>query len=153
MGVFRPFRLKTAHADWMTCRCAFVPAGLRHALHFAGNVHGKLFVERDSADFLYFRRRYAHREGGVSYFNDAETIDCFRYLYEADPEKAIVAAHIDRLLGCGPPLPSSIDPRVVTAMDLLRGEPDRNFSHCFRDTFGVNPAFVFRSLNRFEVTS
>jgi transcriptional regulator GlxA family with amidase domain len=25
-----------------------------------------------------------------------------------------------------------------------------HFSHCFRDTFGVNPAAVFRSIERFE---
>lgn len=218
VGLFHPFRLKVADTDWVNCRCAIVPAGTKHELHFAGGVHGKLFIERDSADFFYFRRRFPYQERAVSFFEDPEALDCFRWLYEENPARAAVESCIDRLLGCDGQLRLSIDPRVRAAIEVICSEPDRNFSqehlaaaidlspsrflhlfkehagvpyrrfrmwkrlliaaenlnatdnmtraaldagfadathfsHCFRDTFGVNPAFVFRQINRFEVTS
>jgi AraC-like DNA-binding protein len=218
VGIYRPFRLKIANGEPVTCRCAIVPAGMKHALDFAGAIHGKLFIEMDSADFLYFRRRFRCQDRAVSFFEDAETLECFRWMYEEDPDKAAIAMCMDRLLGCDGRLRLLIDSRVQAAIDLIRDKPDRNFSqdylaakvdlspsrflhlfrqhtgvpyrrfrmwkrlvitmeklnaadtmtraaldsgfadathfsHCFRDTFGVNPAFVFRDIERFEVAS
>ncbi len=189
----------------------------RHELAFDGGIHGKLFIERESSDFLYFRRRFAPREGIVSIFEDAETVACFRWIYEEDPPKGEVEGRLDRWLRRDGQLPCPLDPRVRAAIDLILHDPERNasqeevassvdlspsrfhhlfrehtgvpyrrfrrwkrllfaldgfhrtdnmtrvalesgfadathFSHSFRDTFGVNPAFVFRGIERFEAT-
>jgi AraC-like DNA-binding protein len=218
VGVYRPFRIRLADGEWRPCRCAVVPAGIRHALDMAGGVHGKLFVERDSPDAMGFRKRFPHGGNRVHFFQDEETIECFRWVYEDDPDRAAVEERVDRLLDSGEQQPSVFDARMRRVIELIGREPDRNysqeelaamvglspsrflhlfrqeagvpyrrfrmwkrlmssiellhardnltraaldagfadathFSHCFRDTFGVNPAPVFRKIERFEVSS
>lgn len=216
VGIYRPFRIQVAAGEWRECRCAVVPAGLRHALDMAGGVHGKLFVERDGAYAAAFRRRFPHAEARAAWFEDDEVAGCFRWIHEEDPPRAGIEQRLDRLLD-GPETPGPIqDARVRRVIDLILGEPDRNFSqqelaravdlspsrllhlfraqtglpyrrfrawkrmllafehmhasdhltrsaldsgfadathfsHSFRETFGVNPAPVFRHIERFEV--
>ncbi|MGZ5028654.1 MAG: helix-turn-helix domain-containing protein [Methylobacter sp.] len=216
VGIYRPFRIKLANGAWQSCRCAIVPAGIRHELDFQGGIHGKLFIERDGSDFLYFKRRFAYNEQSVYLFQDNELIEQLLEIYELDPDKAVIENCLDDLLKCDGALNLVLDPRVQTTIDLIREEPDYNyskeyladradlspsrflhlfkentdtpyrrfrtwkrlflameslntvdnmtiaaldagvsdaahFSHSFRDTFGINPAYVFRGINRFEV--
>lgn len=216
VGIYRPFRIKIANGAWQSCRCAIVPPGTPHELDFEGGVHGKLFIERDSSDFLYFKRRFAYREQALSLFQDEELVQQLCRIYESDPDKAVIENCLDDLLRCDGELNLVIDPRVQAAIDLIRSEPDYNFSkeyladradlspsrflhlfkqhtdvpyrrfrtwkrlflamdslnaadnmtiaaldagfadaphfsHSFRETFGINPAYVFRGINRFEV--
>ncbi|TAN66085.1 MAG: AraC family transcriptional regulator [Methylobacter sp.] len=216
VGVYRPFRIKIANGAWQRCRCAIVPAGIRHELDFEGGIHGKLFIERDSSDFLYFKRRFAWPGQASVFFHDDELVDQLRWIYELDPDKTVIESCLDKLLQCDGELNLEIDPRVQTAIDLICEEPDCNFSqqyladradlspsrflhlfkehtdvpyrrfrtwkrlflaldslnavdnmtvaaidagfadathfsHSFRDNFGINPAYVFRGINRFEI--
>lgn len=216
VGIYRPFRIRLADGEWRFCRCAAIPAGTRHALDLAGGVHGKLFVERDGPDALGFRERFSGSETGVRFFEDAETIECFRWVCEEDPSREAVERRLDRLLRCAARQPLVADTRIRQVIDLMSREPDRNFSQielaatidlspsrflhlfrqttgvpyrrfriwkrllhsfellhvrdhltraavdagfadaahfsrCFRETFGVNPAPVFRNIERFEV--
>jgi AraC-like DNA-binding protein len=213
VGVYRPFRIRLAGGDWQSCRCVVVPAGLRHALDMAGGVHGKLFVERDGPDFPGFRRRFPPGAAAV-FVEDAEVLECFRWVCEADPGREALGLRLDGLLRAGPAA-EAFDARIRRAVEALAREPGRNFSqaelaamsglspsrflhlfsqqagvpyrrfrmwkrllgaiallhatdsltraaldagfadaahfsHCFRDTFGVNPAPVFRKIGRFE---
>jgi len=215
LGVYRPFRIKLADGEWRTCRLAVVPPGLRHALDLAGGVHGKLFVEADSASLPGFRRRFPSQGRQVGVFQDREALECFAWVFEANPSRDAVESRLDRLLDVDAQARSPLDPRIlriVGAMDLADGRnpsqdelaraialsPSRfqhlfrqqigvpyrrfriwrrvvsaiqhlhaqdnmtraalevgfadatHFSHCFRDTFGVNPAAVFRAIDRFE---
>jgi AraC-like DNA-binding protein len=216
VGIYRSFRIKIANSAWQSCRCAIVPAGIKHELDFKGGIHGKLFIERDSSDFLYFKRRFTCLEQSLSVFQDDELVNQLRWIYELDPDKVMIESCLDGLLRCDGTLNLVVDPRVQSAIDLICDEPDRNFSqeyladraslspsrflhlfkqhtdvpyrrfrawkrlllalenlnatdnmtiaalnagfadsthfsHSFRDTFGVNPAYVFRGINRFEV--
>jgi AraC-like DNA-binding protein len=216
VGIYSPFRMRVADGEWCNCRCAVVPAGTRHALDMAGGVHGKLFIEKDSADAISFRNRFPHGENRVACIEDEDATECFRWIHEEDPDRSAVEQRLDQLLGS--PVTSSFecDPRIRRIIDLIRREPDRNysqqelaqtigvspsrflhlfrehtglpyrrfrlwkrllivferlhasdnmtrasldagfadathFSHRFKDTFGVNPAPVFRHIERFEV--
>ncbi|MGZ4954726.1 MAG: helix-turn-helix domain-containing protein [Methylobacter sp.] len=216
VGIYRPFRIKVANGEWQSCRCAIVPAGIRHELDFEGGIHGKLFIERDSADFLYFKRRFDCSEQSTLFFQDDELIEQLRWIYEMDPDKAVIENCLDNLLRCNGELSLVVDPRIQAAIDLICDEPDYNFSkeyladradlspsrflhlfkqhtdvpyrrfrtwkrlflaienlsavdnmtvaaldagfsdathfsHSFRDTFGINPAYVFRGIHRFDV--
>jgi AraC-like DNA-binding protein len=214
-GIYRPFRIRLADGEWRSCRCALVPAGTRHALNMAGWVHGKLFVEKNSPDAIGFRKRF--RYSGVRFFEDAETIECFRWIHEEDPNRIAVEQRLDRLLNSPQQPQVELDERIRQVIERICREPDRNFSqqelanlaglspsrflhlfrectglpyrrfrlwkrmvsafesmhtsdsltraaldagfadsahfsHSFRDTFGVNPAPVFRNVGRFEVS-
>lgn len=215
VGLYRPFRIKVANGSWQTCRCAIVPAGTRHELDFDGGIQGKFFVETDSSDYLYFKRRFAFTEQTLQLFQDEELIDQFCWMYELDPAKVLIEKCLDSLLKCDGSLHKVIDQRLQVAIDQICAEPDYNFplsylanradlspsrflhlfkshinvpyrrfrtwkrlflalenlnsvdnltlaalnagfadathfSHSFRDNFGINPAYVFRGINRFE---
>ncbi|WP_210023721.1 AraC family transcriptional regulator [Methylocaldum sp. RMAD-M] len=217
VGIYRPFRIRLADGEWRSCRCAVVPAGIRHALDMAGGVHGKLFVERNGPDATGFRKRFPYSETTVRFFEDAETIECFRWVHEEDPNRIAVEQRLDRLLNTRDQPPIELDERIRQVIERICREPDRNFSqeelaklvdlspsrflhlfrqctglpyrrfrlwkrmvsalellhasdtltraaldagfadathfsHSFRDTFGVNPAPVFRNIGRFEVS-
>lgn len=216
VGIYGPFRIRLADGGWRVCRCAVVPAGLRHSLDLAGGVHGKLFIERDGAYVPAFRRRFAGSDGQARLFEDGDAVECFRFIHEEDPPRAAVEERIDRLLADSGTPPAAGDARIGQAIELILREPDRNlpqeelaaaigvspsrflhlfrqhtglpyrrfrawkrlliafermhasdnltraaldagfadathFSHRFRDTFGVNPAPVFRHIGRFEL--
>ncbi len=128
VGVYRPFRIKIANGAWQSCRCAIVPAGTRHELDFEGGIHGKIFIERDSSDFLYFKRRFACPERSPAVFQDDELIEQLRWIYETDPDKTVIESCLDDLLRCDGELNLVVDPRVQAAIDLICDEPDCNFS-------------------------
>ena len=218
VGVYRPFRIRLEDGHgWRSCRCVAIPAGTRHALDLAGGIHGKLFVERDGPYVPGFTERFGPSEAGVRFFEDEETIECFRWVYEDDPNREAVERRLDGLTENGLRQVLITDTRIRLAIDLMGREPDRNFSqnelasavdlspsrflhlfrattgvpyrrfrtwkrllHCFellhardhltraavdagfadlahfsrsfRETFGINPAPVFRHMERFDIS-
>jgi len=45
---------------------------------------------------------------------------------------------------------SAVDNMTIAALDAGFSDAT-HFSHRFRETFGINPAYVFRGINRFDV--
>jgi AraC-like DNA-binding protein len=217
VGIYQLFQIKIGHGDWQLCRCALIPAGVKHELNFSNGIHGKLFIERDSADFLYFKRRFPYSEQSATLFNDDELVTEFLWMYEENPAKPLIECCLNALLNCDDTLYLKLDARVQTAINCICNEPENNFSgdylaglsdlsqsrflhlfkentnvtyrrfrawkrlflavehlngsdnmtfaaldagfsdaahfsHSFRETFGVNPRFVFRGIDRFEVS-
>ena len=164
-----------------------------------------------------FRQRFPYSETQPSFFEDPDVIECFRWIHEEDPNRSAVEQQIDRLLKADKGTALEQDLRIQRIIDMIRREPDRNFSqqelaqaiglspsrflhlfrqhtglpyrrfrlwkrmllafehlhasdnmtraaldagfddathfiHSFRETFGVNPAPVFRHIERFEVS-
>ena len=126
VGIYKPFRMMLANGVWRSYRAALVPPGLRHALDIAGGVHGKLFVDLESRSAPAFRRRFPYKKGVVSSFCDPEIVECFHWVFEEDLCQPDVEARLDRLF----PAESGweIDPRIMKVLELIRSEPDRNFS-------------------------
>lgn len=216
VGIYSPFRIRLEVGEWHTCRCAVVPAGIKHCLDMAGGIHGKLFVERNGADDLAFRQRFPYDERQIHLFEDLDVIECFRWIHEEDPQRQLVEQSIEQLLNAGDAPDYEQDHRIQHVINMISREPDRNFSqqelalavglspsrflhlfrqqtglpyrrfrlwkrmlvafehlhasdnltraaldagfadathfsHSFRDTFGVNPAPVFRYIERFEL--
>lgn len=216
VGLYQPFQIKIENGGWQSCRCAIIPAGVKHELHFENGIHGKLFIERDHADFLYFKRRFPYSEHSVKLFEEDELLKQLLWVYEENPARDRIKSCLDSLLNCDGTLDLSLDARVQKVIALIRDEPDRNFSqdylaqindlsasrflhlfkqntdvpyrrfrawkrlylavehlnqsdnmthaameagfsdathfsHSFSDTFGVNPRFVFRGIDRFEI--
>jgi AraC-like DNA-binding protein len=114
-------------ATWRSYRAAIVPPGLRHALDVAGGVHGKLFVETDSPSASAFRCRFPYRRGAVTDLNDPEILEIFRWIFEDDPQQTAVERRLDLLLARGPE-ETHLDPRIQKIVELIRKEPDRNYS-------------------------
>jgi AraC-like DNA-binding protein len=128
VGIYRPFQIRLAGGEWRAASCAIVPAGIGHALDLAGGVHGKLFVERDSADVPGLCRRFPHPEGEPRFFEDLEAIECFRWIYEEDPGRAAVEERVSRLLQGPERQPWTPDARIRQVVEWIGREPGRNFS-------------------------
>jgi len=45
---------------------------------------------------------------------------------------------------------NAVDNMTIAALDAGFADAT-HFSHSFRDTFGINPAYVFRGISRFDV--
>jgi AraC-like DNA-binding protein len=127
VGIYGPFRMMLGDGTWRSHRAAIVPPGLRHALDVAGGVHGKLFVETDSPSASAFRRRFPYRRGAVTDLNDPETVEIFRWIFEDDPQQEAVERRLDLLFAPGPE-ETHLDPRIQKIVELIRNEPDRNYS-------------------------
>ncbi|NJD06129.1 MAG: helix-turn-helix transcriptional regulator, partial [Methylococcaceae bacterium] len=161
VGIYRPFRIRFGHGEWRSVSCAVVPAGTHHALDMAGGIHGKLFVEKNSAIAAGWRHRFGGGAGGTGH--DAEAVGFFREIHEHDPARSEVEQRLESLLGERGQTVSASDPRIVRVTELLAGEPDRNFSqeelarlvglspsrflHLFRQQTGL-PYRRFRGWNR-----
>jgi AraC-like DNA-binding protein len=146
IGLYQPFQIKIGDGKWQQCRCAFVPTGIKHALNFGNGIHGKLFIERDSADFLYFKRRFPYTEQTVTLFEDPALLAAFLWIYEENPAKNQIAHHLDQLLNCDGSLDFKLDPRVQTAINLICEEPGRNFSQEYLATISGLSASRFLHL-------
>lgn len=216
VGIYQPFYIKIDNGEWQSCRCAIVPAGVKHELNFTDGIHGKLFIERNSADFLYFKRKFPHFDKSITLFHDENLVNQLREIYEQNPSKITIEKQLNQLLNCDNTLTVEFDSRVQKAVTLICDQPNHNFSqeylavmnelspsrflhlfkentgvpyrrfrawrrlflaveqlnksdnmtfaaleagfadathfsHSFKNTFGVNPAFVFRDINRFEI--
>lgn len=128
VGIYGPFRILLEGSAWHVCRCAVVPAGVRHSLDMAGGVHGKLFVERDGRDAAAFRRRFPHDGKQARLFQDEEAVACFHWIHETDPSSASVEVHLDLLLQAEQTEPVAPDERVLRIIQMILCEPERNFS-------------------------
>ena len=141
VGIYKPFRMKMADGEWRSYRVALVPPGLRHALDIAGGVHGKLFVDVESLSAPAFRRRYPYRKGIVSSFHDPEIVDVFHWVFEENPTQPVVEERFDLMF----PADSNarIDPRILKVLELIRAEPDRNYSQEeLSEALGLSPSRV-----------
>jgi AraC-like DNA-binding protein len=218
IGLYRPFKIRIKGYPFVNCRCVIVPPNMIHEVDFEGSIDGKMFIERDSDDFLYLHQRFPFMENQLTFFDDPETIECFQWIYEENACKSEIKAALDTLLEYGKhSLSLSIDPRIQKVINLTKSEPDRNFtqeylasvadlsvsrflhlfkenigvpyrrfriwkrladatsymnqtdnmsrsaldagfsdvahfSHRYKETYGVNPALVFRHVTRFEVS-
>lgn len=127
VGIYGPFRIMLADGAWRSYRIAVVPPGLRHALDVAGGVHGKLFVETDSPCAAGFRRRFPHCKGKITSLNDPEIVALFHWIFEDDPKQDAVERRLDLLLAPAQE-ESLLDSRIQKVVELIRQEPDRNYS-------------------------
>ncbi|MFZ2725210.1 MAG: helix-turn-helix domain-containing protein [Methylococcaceae bacterium] len=216
IGLYEPFLIKIANGNWQTCRCVLIPVGIKHALNFGRGIHAKIFIERDSVDFLYCQRRFNYATRQITLFYDESLIAQLKWIYETNPSKVIIEQYLDKILGCDGSLKMQLDKRVQRAIHLICDTPDNHFSyqylaeinslspsrflhlfkqhtnmsyrrfrawrrlflaverlnsadnmtfaavdagfadaphfsHSFKEAFGINPAFVFRGIDRFEV--
>jgi AraC-like DNA-binding protein len=140
VGIYGPFRMMLGEGKWRSYRMAVVPPGLRHALDVAGGVHGKLFIETDSPSASAFRRRFPYRKGAVTELNDSEIVELFRWVFEDDPQQAAVERRLNDLLKQAPE-DVLLDPRIRTVIELIRNEPDRNYSQDeLSGLLGISPS-------------
>ncbi len=120
---------------------------------FEGGVHDKLFIEQGISIFVFQAPVCPVRNNRFHYFrmmswsnNDGRS---FANLFKQQTDVPYRRFRTWKRLFLALDSLSAIDNMTVTALDA--GFSDAApFSHSFRETFGINPAYVFWDINRFE---
>lgn len=128
IGLYRPFFIKNLTGDYIPYRCAVIPAGCQHELLADGNIVASLIIEKNSADYTYFKNRFSVKEPIDIKGFDAELIACFQQIYELRPSKQNIKQMLDRLLAVEEIDKKKIDPRIERAINIIQLEPDRPIS-------------------------
>lgn len=132
LGIQAPIQAKGAGAStWQPYDQLFVPAGVEHALAFAGQPVAVLFFEKESRLYQQLLLRYSL---STEHLSDPGRIAGnwlaeFENLTENDAQEgeALLGQIIMRLL---PDTGESIqaDPRVLKVLDAMQAQPQRNFT-------------------------
>ncbi|MEX0957876.1 MAG: AraC family transcriptional regulator [Burkholderiales bacterium] len=170
-GVTGDFRLRMPCGDWISCRAAVIPAGVRHALDLGGEPLAAFYPEPVLASMsaLTGLGRAWDEHDRVLVSRQAE-VGVFRELHENAASVHWSGDVLDDLLAFAlrradpPPL----DPRLATVMSLLDTHPDdltraetlalahglsvSRFLHLFTEQVGV-PFRRYRIWNRIRAAT
>ncbi len=165
-GVTGNFRLRGPGGDWVSCRAAVIPAGVRHALDLGGDPLAVFYPEPNVAD------RFSLSGLGRSWdthdrmlVGQRAEVGMFRELYEHRASLEFAGKALDDLVDHvrARHAPRSLDPRLKRVVEQLDQAPDdltaagdlarsqglstSRFMHLFSHEIGV-PFRRYRIWNR-----
>ncbi|MEM9387565.1 MAG: AraC family transcriptional regulator [Pseudomonadota bacterium] len=108
-------------------RVAFVAPNTEHTVDFGGSVDGKLFVERDSADYQALLQSLPASPQRVIVADAPDWVTCMHALYESIAGRDAAKVALDERLRARSLQSLALDPRVCQMLELIRREPTRNF--------------------------
>lgn len=148
IGLYQPFYMKTAQGAYKAFRCVVIPAGFRHELQANGHLVASLMIEKNSMDFLRFRERVKFHPSAFTPMLDQQWIDCFQKIYEEKPSKIAINQMINQLLHVDTGAEKSVDTRIEHIMQMIRQDPDNDFSQAYLAASVGLSASRFRHLFR-----
>jgi AraC-like DNA-binding protein len=170
-GIGGDFRLRLPGGDWVSCRAAVIPAGVRHALDLAGEPLAAFYPEPTLAGMsALIRLGHAWDEREHILLGRHAEVGAFRDLYENAASIHWSGEALDDLLGFAlrRDRGNALDPRLATVMVLLDQHPDdlthaetlalaqglsvSRFLHLFSDQVGV-PFRRYRIWNRIRAAT
>jgi AraC-like DNA-binding protein len=165
-GLYGTFQLRVDGGEWLTCRTAVIPAGVRHELHLHGEPLGVYYPEPDVALQSALLRLVQHRDvhAGII-LGRGQAVTPLRELYEHRASHLWVGEALAELTSrtAAHAAPIEIDPRLAAVIAHLREFPDdltpvdrlagvhnlsgSRFLHLFSEQLGV-PYRRYRIWNR-----
>ncbi len=128
IGLYQPFFMKTPNGAYLPYRSAIIPAGCRHELDAFGHIVACLIIEKNSADFVHFRRRFPFSASTFTPFVDAHWIKCLQRIYEEKPAKTDINRWINQLIHTDDTLQLTLDPRIDSVMKRIQLDPSNTIS-------------------------
>lgn len=166
VGLYGSFELRVEGGDWMTCRTAVVPAGVRYELNLHGQPLGEYYPEPNVASQFALTSLLTHADQRDAVLvSQANGINFMRDWYEDRGSHEWVSHALAELIECdarqrGRP---SIDRRLAAVITHLQAHPDdltsaddlarrhhlsaSRFRHLFSEQVGV-PYRRYRMWNR-----
>ncbi len=128
VGLYQPFLMKTMNGAYKAYRCAVIPAGCKHELNANGNIVACLVIEKNSTDFINFRKRVPFPTSTITNIIDTEWVGCFQKIYEEKPSKVEINQMINQLLNADEVAEKHTDPRLESIMQSIKLDPGNDFS-------------------------
>lgn len=127
VGVAGNFQLRAPGGDWLTCRAAVIPAGVRHALDLDGDPLAVFYPEPTVADrssLLRLGHAWDVHDGML--IGQRAEIGVFRELYEHRDSLEFAGEALEHLLEFvrSQETPRTLDPRLSRIVDRLDMAPD-----------------------------
>lgn len=122
IGPYQPFIIKTVNG-YQAFRSAVIPAGCKHEIIANGNILASLMIERHSAFFSYFSKRFPLQSTKITGVSENEWIECFQKIYEEKPAKREIEQMLHQLLDKDEEAEKTIDSRIGGIMNQLMLDP------------------------------
>lgn len=127
IGLYQPFYMKGLDGMYQPYRFAIIPAGYRHDINAFDNIVACLIIEKNSIDFTQLRHKISRQKAGKVSELSNEWLECFQTIYQERPAKSEIKQMLYRLLGVDENnMPNNMDPRIVSALETIRLNPDIN---------------------------
>jgi AraC-like DNA-binding protein len=165
-GIDGRFDLRLPNGEWVSCRAAIIPAGVRHALDVKGRPLAVFYPEPHIGNFTHLiRLGFGWQVREKILFSDKAEINAFRDLYDRRSDFDFANDGIADLLGFAGASDqhSPVDPRILRVIQQLDAHPadltsvmklaaaeglsGSRFQHLFSEQIGV-PFRRFRIWNR-----
>jgi len=148
VGLYHPFLITTENGAHTPYRCAIIPAGYKHQLNANGNIVACLIMEKNSNEFVNFKRHFSLHESSITSIADVKWIECFQKIYQEKPSKIETKQLLNQLFSADSMPNQSIDPRIDSIMQFIQNNPDSNHSQEYLASSVGLSASRFRHLFR-----
>jgi AraC-like DNA-binding protein len=128
IGLYQPFFMKMPGGVYRPYRCAIIPAGCRHELNAFGHVMASLNIEKNSTEFMHFRRCFPFDITTITPLDDVNWIKCFQRIYEDKPAKADITQWLNQLLYTDGTAHLALDSRIDSIMKSIQLDPGNAIS-------------------------
>ena len=128
-GLYEAFRIRFAPGAWITCRTAFIPAGMPHELDCAGAPIGVLYREPDAGAWALTGLMGPAETVGTALVGMSGEIGALRALFEHRDACDWAGAAVADLSGfAARRVDRPVDPRIADILVDLRGRPEARMS-------------------------
>lgn len=126
VGVGGGFYLRFNRGSWVKCSCIFIPSGIAHEVFPAKGVVAKYWVEKESVQYAFFYNQLFKQSQSIEH--QKNIISAFRSIYENELNLDETKIELDKLFQLKSPVELALDSRVLKISEIIRSEPDYNFS-------------------------
>lgn len=121
VGLGSDFYLRFNKGGWLKYNCVFIPAGVVHEVFPTGAVIAKYWVEKESVHYPFFQK-------DLFKLHENSLVSSFRHIYNAELNSNGARAELNKSFCFQSPQKQILDSRILKVSDIIRGEPDYNFS-------------------------
>lgn len=120
------FYLRFNKRGWVKCHCIVIPAGVIHEVFPTKGVIAKYWVEKESTHYPYLHRQLLSQSESIEH--NESILLAFHRIYENRLSFNEARVELDKLFTLQVPEKQMLDPRVLRVSEIIRSEPDYNFS-------------------------
>ncbi len=126
IGLNDGFYVRFSKGDWVKYECIFIPAGVTHEVFPAKGVVAKYWVEKESNHYPFFLKQLFLEPKATEH--QKNLMLTFQYIYDNELSYKDARVILNSMFQTQIPKMQDIDSRVKKICEIIRREPDYNFS-------------------------
>lgn len=126
VGLNGGFYVRFSKRAWVKYNCIFIPAGVTHEVFPAKGIVAKYWVEKESNHHPFFLKQLFLKAGAVE--SQKKIILDFQYIYENKLNHKEAREALNTVFQIKASIKQELDSRILKISEIIRREPDYNFS-------------------------